>query len=76
MKIFKLYCKEHQGWDATHGYVVRSKDEASARQFCYDQTSNSDGTPKSVWLDPAQSTCELVKSSGKQEVILYDYLAG
>ena len=72
MKLFVLRRKESTWeYDETRGFVIRSRDEDSAREFIAVRTGDE------RWLvDPGFATCEELTKSGIEEVILEDYLAG
>ena len=76
MKLFKLYCVESPGWDCNHGFVVRAKDEQSARTLAQTQISDERGDSKEFWLEAKFSTCEEITVKGEAEIILNDFNAG
>lgn len=76
MKLFKLYCVEGPGWDCNYGFIVRAKDEQSARALAQFEISDESYESKEFWLDPKFSTCEEVSVKGEAEVILNDFHAG
>ncbi len=59
------------GYDCYYAHVVRAETEHQARSMV---PSGDEGA--SVWLDPAQTTCEELPAQGEPEVILSDFLAG
>lgn len=76
MKLFKLYCIEHTGWDCNRGFVVRAENELAARTLAQTQLSDEYGESKEFWLDSKFSTCEVVTVKGEAEIILNDFNAG
>lgn len=76
MKLFKLYCVESPGWDCNHGFVVRAKDEGTARILAHASMADEKHDSKEFWLDPKFSVCEIITMKGEPEIILNDFNAG
>lgn len=76
MKLFKLYCVEDPGWDCNHGFVIRAQDELQARNIAQQQISDEYMESKDFWLNSNFSTCEVITTKGKAEIILNDFHAG
>jgi hypothetical protein len=76
MKLFKLYCVDNPGWDCNHGFVIRAKDEISARNLAQTHIADERSESKDFWLGAKFSTCEEITVKGESEIILNDFNAG
>lgn len=60
------------------GFVVRAKDEGSARVLCMQEAGKLDIYYRQGkdWIDNTLTSCEIINDSGDEEIILSDYLSG
>lgn len=68
-------------YDKAFGFVVRARDEESARKFAHESAGDENrgeflgkkvAATTTPWLDPRYSTCEELKQRGEEGVILCD----
>lgn len=87
MKLWLLTLNDFEKygtWDVACGFVIRAKDEQSARSMIKPNQFGEDFTggdeierfDYNPWLDPNESTCEQITKKGKAEIIIRDYNAG
>ena len=91
MKIWVLRAKRglrkgNDPWDPWYdkafGFVVRAKNEQSARAMAHERAGDENrgeflgkvtSKTDAPWLDPSYSTCEELLRTGEAEVILRDF---
>jgi len=80
MKLWHLDVKNYDNarwtWDCSYGYVVRAGSAAAARKLAASRAGDEKDEGYNPWLDPKQTTCKELKSSGKEEIIIQDFLSG
>jgi hypothetical protein len=62
-------------YDVTLGVVVRATTEEKARKLAH-EAEGPHTYPKDLWLNPKNSSCEVLSARGKSEVIITDFKAG
>ena len=73
MKLYLLKRRNGCGYDETAGFVVRARSFANARKVAGLEAGDEGGN---TWRSSATSSCELIRTEGKEEVILRDFNAG
>ena len=65
-------------YDEANVFVIRAKTEKEAREMCVQSRSMDDllFSKEPEWLDPLLTTCKVLKSTGKSEVICEDFKGG
>jgi len=58
-------------YDKAVGFVIRAKDETSARKLAAERAGEETGD---AWTDPIFSTCTQLSARGKAGVILRDFI--
>ena len=82
MKLYELFTKVEVGYDCYQGFIIRASSAKKAREIA--QKNGADecdkylggGKEKPFWTDPKKTACREVKASGKEEVVLSDFVAG
>lgn len=78
MNLYELRPKEnlpksdnpwYPWYDKCFGFVVRAKDEATARKIASENTWCED---EEAWLKERYSTCEILTADGKEGMIIED----
>lgn len=59
--------------DVANAFVIRAESEAKARKIASKYFGDEGAN---AWLDPEQSACTMLDTSGNAGVILRDYTAG
>ncbi len=73
MKLFLLERLDETDWDESEGFVIRAKDEVSARVIAGEQDNNNN---KSRWMDHQRTSCNEISQDGHEGVILESFNAG
>jgi len=74
MALWLLKIDSHlEGYDWAYGFVIRAKDETSARQLASTHAGDEGDT---VWLSQTLSICNVLDPFGTEEMILRDFRAG
>jgi hypothetical protein len=73
MKLFLVERTGPTDYDENSGFLIRAKDENTARLIASQQNGDED---KTEWLTPFKSKCEEVSKSGDEGVLLRDFHAG
>lgn len=59
-------------YDKAVGFVVRASSESQARRLAAEQCGDEGDA---VWLDPSQTSCEVIDKTGPAEILCRDYNA-
>lgn len=70
-------CKWDPDMDVNYGFVVRAKNEISARKIAEGHVADEEsyGSGRGVWTDPELTTCKQLTSPGSAGVIMKDFLS-
>ncbi len=60
-------------WDCAWGFVVRARDEQSARKHAADECGDEG---EGAWLDPGLTSCVPLAGKGAAGVVMKDFLSG
>ena len=73
--LYLIYRTEKDGkiYDCNDGFVIRAKSEKQARKLASEDFADEG---KDCWLYSDKSSCEKIKSTGENEIILKDFHAG
>jgi hypothetical protein len=75
MRLF-LLTTEHWDYDCNEGFLIRAKDEKSARQMAQERIADEELTHPELWLLPEYSTCECLLAAGEPGILLKSFHAG
>ncbi len=81
MKLWILRPVEPCQWDhlmdCNFGFVVRAKDEASARKEAESRVADEEmcGAELGVWTDPKVTTCVPLTNKGAAGIVMADFLS-
>lgn len=76
MHLYLLQWTNAKGYDEYFGFVIRATRPSQARKLAAEKARTAIFGPETRWLDPAQTTCTLLKPEGTAGVVLSDFNAG
>lgn len=76
----KLYLLRHFSYDETdidrsyyEGFVIRAKDERTARKLVQEHSQEDEEDREHSWIDPSITYCIEITIEGKESIIIADY---
>lgn len=73
MKLYLLKRFTHIDYDEISVFAVRADSEERARYLAGNEAADEG---KETWLDKNKSSCEEIKTEGKEEIITFSFNAG